>query len=246
MLAGVALVTGASRGIGRAIALALASEGADLVGVGRDQEGLVRLEREIGKLGRRFLALAVDLSQPGAPADVAERAWEWQGGLGMLVNAAGILIRKPEAELTTEEFDRTFALNVRAPFLLLEDVGSRMYESAGGSVVNVASIAGEIVTGAPAAYQASKAALIQLTRFYAKKLAPKVRVNAVGPGYVRTDLSREWLAIPENEGWVVGHTPAGRVATPDDIAGPVAFLLSEKASYITGQHVLVDGGWSVS
>ena len=246
MLAGVALVTGASRGIGRAIALALASEGADLVGVGRDQEGLVRLELEIGGLGRRFLALATDLSQPGAAADVAERAWEWQGELTMLVNAAGILIRKPEAELTAEEFDRTFALNVRAPFSLLEAIGSRMYESAGGSVVNVASIAGEIVTGAPAPYQASKAALIQLTRFYAKKLAPKVRVNAVGPGYVRTDLSREWLAIPENEGWVVGHTPAGRVATPEDIAGPVAFLLSENASYITGQHVLVDGGWSVS
>ena len=93
-------------------------------------------------------------------------------------------------------------------------------------------------------YRATKAGLIQLTRYYAAKLAPRVRVNAVGPGYVRTDPSRDWLAVPENEAWVESRTPMGRIATPEDVAGPVAFLVSDDAAYITGQH-LVDGGWSI-
>ncbi len=244
MLTRVAVVTGASRGIGNASALRLAAKGADIVGVARDLGALERLEREVTGLGRRFLALGADLATLDGTA-VAGHAWDWQGRVDILVNAAGVLIRKPEADVDLADWDLTFALNVRAPFLLIRDLGTRMLERGSGSIVNVASIAGERVTGAPAPYQASKAALIQLTRFYANRLAPHVRVNAVGPGYVDTDLSKNWLAVPENRKWVEGRTPLGRVATPEDVAGAVAFLVSDEAAYITGQHLLVDGGWSV-
>lgn len=176
---------------------------------------------------------------------VAEVAWGWQGRVAVLVNAAGLLIRKSEAETDTSDWDRTFAVNARAPFVLTQRIGTWMREARGGSIVNVASIAGQIVTGAPAPYQASKAALIQLTRFFANRFAPYVRVNAVGPGYVQTELSQEWLAEPANKQWAEAHTPLGRIAVPDDIAGAVTFLASERAAYITGQHLLVDGGWSV-
>lgn len=244
MPAGVAVVTGASRGIGKAIAIRLAAEGADIVGVARDLGALDQLGREVTSLGRRFLALGADLATPEGTGTVGN-AWQWQGRVDILVNAAGILVRKPDAEVDVADWDHTFALNVRAPFLLIRYLGTRMFDRGSGSIVNVASIAGERVTGAPAPYQASKAAMIQLTRFYAKRLAPNVRVNAVGPGYVDTDLSKNWLAVPENRKWVEGRTPLGRVATPEDVAGPVAFLVSDEAAYITGQHLLVDGGWSI-
>lgn len=241
----IAVVTGASRGIGRAIAVKLATEGTDVVGVGRSAASLESLGREIGALGRDFLAVEADLTQPEAATSVVEQAWRWRGRIDSLVNAAGMLVRKPEAELAIAEWDLTFALNARAPFLLIQQLGPRMYEAGSGAIVSVASIAGERVTGAPAPYQASKAALLQLTRFFAKKLAPRVRVNAVGPGYVLTELSRDWLAVAENQAWVVASTPLGRVATPEDIVGPAAFLLSDDARYITGHHLLVDGGWSI-
>jgi NAD(P)-dependent dehydrogenase (short-subunit alcohol dehydrogenase family) len=241
----IAVVTGASRGIGRAIAVRLATEGADVVGVARSVASLESLGAEIRALGRDFLLVEADLARPEAPAQVADEAFRWRGRIDSLVSAAGMLVRKPEADLSIDEWDVTFALNVRAPFALIQHLGPRMYEAGGGAIVSVASIAGERVTGAPAPYQASKAALIQLTRFFAKSLAPRVRVNAVGPGYVFTEFTREWLAVAENQAWVVAHTPLGRVATPEDIVAPVAFLLSEGARYITGQHLLVDGGWSV-
>lgn len=246
MMRGVAVVTGASRGIGRAVALALAREGADIVAVARDAGALHQLTEEVTGTGRRCLGVAADLSSPDGPGAASEKAWAWQGGVSILINAAGTLIRKPEAVLDVAEWDLTFALNVRAPFLLMQHLGTRMYENGGGCVVNVASLAGEAVTGAPAPYQGSKAALIQLTRFFAVRLAPRVRVNAVGPGYVRTDLTKEWLAVPENEKWVESRTPLARVAVTDEIAGPVVFLASDAAAYITGQHLLVDGGWSVA
>lgn len=241
----VAVVTGASRGIGRAIAVDLARDGTDIVAVARRADDLQTLDKELQSLGVRLLAVAADLATVDGTMSVAEQAWQWQGRVTTLVNAAGMLIRKAEADTEISDWDRTLALNARAPFFLMQQLGTRMYEAEGGSIVNIASIAGQQVTGAPATYQASKAALVQLTRFFANRLAPHVRVNAVGPGYVRTDLSADWLADPKNERWVEDRTPLERVALPEDVAGAVTFLASERAAYVTGQHLLVDGGWSV-
>ena len=238
-----ALVTGASRGIGRAAALALARAGAHVAGVARSAAGLEALGQEVEATGRRFLALDADLLEPGAPERVAERAWAWRGRVDVLVNAAGVIVRSEVPEVTPQAWDLQFGLNVRAAFFLTQALGRRMLET-GGSVVNVTSVAAEVATGAPTVYAATKAALGQMTRVLAVRWAPRVRVNAVGPSYVRTELNRAWLDDPGHRDWVLARTPLARFGTPEDVAGAIVFLASPAAAYVTGQHLLVDGGWT--
>ena len=239
-----ALVTGASRGIGRAIALDLAAAGCDVVGVARSGDALAALGTEIEGVGRRFLPVALDIGSPGnIPAGI-DRAWDWLGGLDVLVNVAGLIIRTDPLDVTPEEWDRVFSVNVRGTFFVTQAVGRRMLAGEGGSIVTVTSLAGERVTKAAVSYQASKASLIQLTRALAVHWAPTVRVNAVAPGYVRTDLNVAWLEDAENSSYVLDKTPLGRVGVPDDVAGAVRFLASPASSYVTGQNLRLDGGWS--
>jgi NAD(P)-dependent dehydrogenase (short-subunit alcohol dehydrogenase family) len=240
----VALVTGASRGIGRAVALGLARAGADVVGVARTREALDALGDEVRGLGRDFLPVVADLAEVPAVARAAGTAWAWKGRVHVLVNAAGVIVRKEPPDLSPEEFDLVLATNLRAAYFLSQEVGLRMRTAGGGAIVHVASLAAQVVTGAPTVYQASKAALVQMTRALAVRWAPEVRVNAVGPGYIRTDLNAAWLGREENRRWVEERTPLGRVGVPEDVVGAVVFLASPAASYITGQHLLVDGGWS--
>jgi NAD(P)-dependent dehydrogenase (short-subunit alcohol dehydrogenase family) len=239
-----ALVTGASRGIGRAIALELATAGCDVVGAARTGDALARVGAEIESLGQSFLPVELDIADATAiPVGVA-RAWEWRDGIDVLVNVAGVIVRSDPLDVTPDEWDWTFDVNVRGTYFVTQEVGRRMLAADGGSVVTVTSIAGERVTRAPVSYQASKAALIQLTRTLAVHWAPTVRVNAVAPGYVRTDLNAALLDQPELSGYVNGKTPLGRVAEPDDVVGAVRFLASPAAGYVTGQNLRVDGGWS--
>ena len=240
----VALVTGASRGIGRAAALALAEAGCDVVGLARGEADLESLGKEVATAGRSFLPLPADLTEVERLPEVVAAAWGWRGGLDVLVNVAGIIVRTEPPTITPEAWDRTFAVNVRGPYFLTQEVGARMLAGRGGSVVNVASLAGEVVTRAAVPNQASKAALNQLTRALAVRWAPRVRVNAVGPGYIRTSLNAAWLDDPGNRAYVEGRTPLGRVGQVEDVAGAVVFLASPAAAYITGQHLLIDGGWS--
>lgn len=240
-----ALVTGASRGIGRAIALGLAESGCDVAGLARSGDALAELGREVEALGRSFVAVELDLSDAAAIPAGAARAWDGLGGVDVLVNAAGVIVRTGPLEVTPAEWDQTFDLNVRGTFFLTRSVGARMLEAGGGGVVTITSLAGEVVTRASLSYQASKAALIQMTRALAVHWAPTVRVNSVAPGYVRTDLNRAWLEDEENRGYVLSKTPLGRVGEPADVVGAVRFLASPASSYVTGQNLRVDGGWSV-
>jgi gluconate 5-dehydrogenase len=185
-----------------------------------------------------------DVTEVERLPEVTAAAWAWRDGLDVLVNGAGIIVRTEPPEITPEAWDRTFAVNVRGAYFLTQEVGSRMLAGRGGSIVNVASLAGERVTGAAIPYQASKAALIQLTRALAVRWAPRVRVNAVGPGYIRTSLNAAWLDDPGNRAYVEGHTPLGRLGQVEDVTGAVVFLASPAAAYITGQHLRIDGGWS--
>lgn len=240
-----AVVTGASRGIGRVLALGLAEAGADVIGVARTTSALEKLGAEIGEgSGREFLPLSADLGEVDRIGDVAEEAWAWHEGVDVLVNTAGLIKRTPTLEILPEEWDSLFAVNVRAPFFLTQALAARMIEGDGGSVINIASLAAQVVTGASVSYAATKAAVVQLTKVLAVRLAPKVRVNAVGPGYVRTSLNAEWLEDEQNRAYVLDHTPLRRVGTPEDIVGAVTFLASPASSFVTGQHLLVDGGWS--
>ena len=239
------LVTGASRGIGRAISVAVAEAGADVVGLARTRESLLQLGDEIEAGGRRFLPLVTDLTDADAIVEAALAAWEWKAGIDVLVGAAGTIIRSDPPGVTPSDWEQTFAVNARGPFFLTQDIGSRMLAAGGGSVVNITSLAAEVVTRASVVYQASKAALVQLTRALAARWAPDVRVNAVGPGYIRTSLNEDWLAVEANLRYVQSRTTQGRVGTPEDVVGAVLFLASPASSYITGQHLLVDGGWSL-
>jgi NAD(P)-dependent dehydrogenase (short-subunit alcohol dehydrogenase family) len=239
-----ALVTGASRGIGRAIALGLARAGCDVIGLARGKQALESLGGEVAAMGRRSLALPADLRAADGLEAVAEQAWSWSGGVDVLVNVAGTIVRTDPPGVTSEDWDQTFAVNVRGPFFLTQAIGARMLAAGGGSIVNLTSVAGEHVTRASLSYQASKAALIQLTRGLAIRWAPTVRVNAVGPGYVRTDLNSAWLDQAANRDYVLGNTPLGRVGEPADVVAAVTFLASGAAAYITGQHLRIDGGWS--
>jgi NAD(P)-dependent dehydrogenase (short-subunit alcohol dehydrogenase family) len=240
-----ALVSGASRGIGRAVAVGLAQAGCDVVGIARSGDALAQLGSEIEGIGRAFEAVELDLARVDDIEAAADRAWRWRDGIDILVNVAGGVIRTGPLEVTPAEWDEVFAVNVRGTFFLTQAIGRRMLEAGGGSIVTATSLAGEIVTRAPVAYGASKAALIQMTRALAVHWAPHVRVNGVAPGYVRTDLNTAWLDVAENLEYVHDMTPLGRVGHPDDIVGAVIFLASPAAGYVTGQNLLVDGGWSL-
>jgi NAD(P)-dependent dehydrogenase (short-subunit alcohol dehydrogenase family) len=240
-----ALVTGASRGIGRAIALGLADAGCHIAGLARSAPALAALGKEVEARGRSFLPIELDLAEVNDIPAAAEHAWQWREGLDVLVNVAGIIVRTAPLAVTPTEWDDVFAVNVRGTFFLTQAVGSRMLDAEGGSIVTVTSLAGEVVTKAAISYQASKAALIQLTRALAVHWAPVVRVNAVAPGYVRTDLNAAWLEVMENRAYVLESTPLGRVGQPSDVVGAVRFLASPAAGYVTGQNLRVDGGWSL-
>jgi NAD(P)-dependent dehydrogenase (short-subunit alcohol dehydrogenase family) len=237
------LVSGASRGIGRAIALGVAAEGANVIGLARTEAALEELGSEVREKGVEFHSLPTDLADAAGLDDVIGRAWA-RYPVDVLVNAAGMIVRATPLEIDPDSWDQVFAINTRGAFFLSQAVGRRMLEASGGSIVNIASVAGEVTTGASVPYSASKAALIHMTRVLAINWAPSIRVNAVGPAYIRTNLNEEWLGKPENERFVLDRTPLGRVGEPRDVVGSVAFLASDDSAYITGHHLLVDGGWT--
>ncbi len=238
-------VSGASRGIGRDIAIAFAECGARVVGLARTRRDLEALAAEISDAGGHCGIVVADLSEASSIKVAAQQVWDCFGHVDVLVNAAGMMVRNDDvSDITLEEWDATFALNVRGAFFLTQAIGRMMLDGAGGSVLNITSVAGEVVTKAAVPYMASKAALIHLTRSLAVRWAPRVRVNALGPAYVRTALNEAWLAEPENRRYVEERTPLGRVGTPADVTGAALFLSSPAAAYVTGQHLLVDGGWT--
>ena len=239
-----AVVVGASRGIGRAIAVGLGTAGAAVVGVARSEDALRDLGEQIKGAGGEFIAMVQDIADVDAMERWGEQAWSWQGKVDILVNAAGITSRSTALDTTTEEWDHLFSVNLRGAFFLMQTFGRRMLAGSGGSVVNIASLSGVVSDGAQAAYSASKAAMIHMTAVLADQWAPKVRLNCVSPGWVQTDMTRSFLANETNKSKILQRTPMRRVAVPEEIAGPVLFLLSDMSSFMTGQNVVVDGGWT--
>ena len=239
-----ALVAGASRGIGRAAALGLATAGAAVVGFARSAGALDDLGEDIAASGSEFLAIAGDIAEVDALKQMVETAWRWNGGLHSLVNAAGITNRSSALDITPAEWDRLFDVNLRGAFFLTREVGRRMLDGDGGSIVNIASLAGVVSDGAQAAYSAGKAAMIHMSAVLADQWAPKVRLNCVSPGWVETDLTRTFLANEANLAPILDRTPMGRVALPEEMVGPVLYLVSGMSSFMTGQNLIIDGGWT--
>lgn len=236
----VCLVTGGGRGIGRAIALGLAAEGGLVAVAARTHKQCEEVASEIGERG---LAVELDVTDgeacERALAEVAARF----GRPSVLVNAAGISPVRQRAELhSVEAFRQILDVNVSGAYLTTRAAAPYLLDG-GGAVVMVASVLGTVASPRLAGYGASKAALIQLTRTLAREWADRgVRVNALCPGYVKTEMTAAMLAVDRLRDEVLRATPLGRVATADEIVGPALFLASDEASYVTGATLVVDGG----
>ncbi len=239
----VALVTGGSRGIGRATALRLGEAGADVaVNYLRARREAEEVVRRLRALGRRAVAVRADVSRAREVEAMVGRVAEALGPPSILVNNAGMIARALTLEeLDEERWDRTEEVNLKGAYLVARAAAPRMKRVAGSkSIINVSSIAGVAPLSTTIAYGVAKAGLLMLTRHLARELGPAIRVNAVAPGFIRTDFHRG--SPPERLRRVVERTPLGRWGEPEDVADAILFLASDRASFVTGQTLVVDGG----
>jgi NAD(P)-dependent dehydrogenase (short-subunit alcohol dehydrogenase family) len=235
----IALVTGGSRGLGRAISLGLAAHGADVVVVSRNLESCQAVVAEIEALGRRGLALAGHMGRWAEIDAVVAMAYEAFGRVDILVNNAGMSPVAPSSVETEEKLvDAVLALNFKGPFRMSALVGARMAAGAGGSIINISSIGSIRPEPSYAPYAGAKAALNALTTAHAIEFAPSVRVNAVLPGSFRTDVAKHWPADKE------AKTPAAvkRFGEPEEILTTILYLASDHSGFTTGAMIRVDGG----
>ena len=241
-----ALVTGATRGLGRAFARAIAEAGGDVVIHGRDAEAAEEVRAEIESLGRTAHVVLGELTSRESVDAVVSEALERAGSIDVLVNNAGACVHRPALEVTDDEWSQVIDTNLTALWRVSQAVGAHMVERRTGSIVNVGSISGLIVNRPQwqPAYNASKAAVHQLTKSLAAEWAPSgVRVNAVAPGYVKTDMAP--VDEPQFQRFWIEDAPQQRYAVPDEISPAVVFLASEAASFMTGSVLVIDGGYTV-
>lgn len=243
----VALVTGASRGIGRACALACAGAGADVIAGVRNLDDGAKLVDEIKALGRRAMAVQMDLADlPRVRAGIAE-AHKHFGRIDILVNNVGLGPENLAENVREEDFDLTVNINLKGTFFTTQAVAKLMMAQKSGRIINISSQAGSVVLKGEAIYCMSKAAINHLTRCLAFEWASHgITVNSVSPTFITTDGTAPSLADPQFRQQVLSHIPLGRIGNPIDVAGTVVFLASPAASLITGANILVDGGWSVA
>lgn len=241
-----ALVTGASSGLGRHFARLLAREGARVVVAARRLDALSALADEIGGQGGTCIPVAMDVTDPEAVATAFRQIErELAGPLSILVNNAGVAQTRAALDLEASEWTQVIQPNLTGAFLVAQQA-ARMMRHGGGTIVNVASILGERVSKGLAAYAASKAGLIQLTKALALEWAPlDIRVNALAPGYIETDLNRDFFASDAGQR-LVSRIPQKRLGQMHDLDGPLLLLCSDQSRYITGAVIAVDGGHLVS
>jgi NAD(P)-dependent dehydrogenase (short-subunit alcohol dehydrogenase family) len=244
-----ALVTGAGRGFGRAIALGLAREGADVaVHFNSSAAGAAAVVEEIGALGREAFAVRADLTSWDEIRALAAEVFDRFGGVDVLVNNVGDVAPEQQSwrEITEPLIDRVLAVDVKGTMLVTHEVGGRMLDQGSGAVVNVCS--NVVVTGSPRApqYAASKYGVLGLTKSYAAAFAPHVRVNALGPGFIETEATlgrADWQDGRREE--ILARTPLARIPGPEGLVGVVVFLASEDSAHMTGNFVVCDGGFSM-
>jgi NAD(P)-dependent dehydrogenase (short-subunit alcohol dehydrogenase family) len=235
-----ALVTGASEGLGRAIAVALGQDGFDVAVSELDPARLAATVAEIEKAGARAIPIALDLRDLAS----LERIVAQIGHIDVLVNNAGVTLRKAALEITPAAWNEVMAVNLTGTFFLSQQVGRQLVErKAQGSIVSIASTHGMVGFAERAAYGISKGAIVQMTRMLAIEWAPHgIRVNAVAPGTVETPSRAQFLADPQKRADMLDRIPLGRFGTPSDVASAVCYLAGERGGYITGQTLILDGG----
>lgn len=239
-----ALVTGASRGLGKAVAIGLAENGADVGCVSSKAGGASETADAIRALGREAWEFVADLSERSAAIGLADEAQQTMERIDILVNNAGTIRRHSAAQYPADDWDAVIRTNLDSVFFLSQAVGRGMLERKQGKIINVASLLSFSGGITVPAYTASKHAVAGLTKALANEWAASgIQVNAVAPGYFSTDNTQALRADPKRSTEILGRIPAGRWGAPEDLAGAVVFLSSSAADYVNGHILVVDGGW---
>lgn len=242
----VALVTGASRGLGKAMAIALAQAGANLALCGRDVAELEAVRKTIGGLGRQAEYFVVDLLKKDDIDTVVERIVSTFSRVDVLVNNAGVNVRKPVLEISPEEWDLVIDTNLKGSLLVTQAVVPHMLSQGAGKIINMASILGAVALPSQVAYASSKGGIIQMTKVMALEWAQhNIQVNAIGPTYFETPLVAPLRNDPQRYNFIIERTPMRRWGQPEELSGIVIFLASKASNFVTGQTIFVDGGWTI-
>jgi len=241
-----AIVTGANRGIGEAIALAMSHAGAQVTLVSRDEARLETVAAKIRGIGGTAHVVPADLCKSDDVSRIVAEAVRRIGAIDILVNNAGVCYLEPALQITPETWDKTFDLNVRALFFLSQAVAQRMIDQGrGGKIVNIASQLALVGMERHSSYCASKAAVNLLTRTLALEWGRyHINVNSIGPTFIRTEMAAPNLDDPVRKADILSKMPIGRIGEPVDVAGAAVFLASPASDMITGELLLVDGGWT--
>jgi len=241
----VVLVTGSTKGIGYGIALALARAGADVVINSRNQEDCDRVASEVRNLGRRSLGIAADLTKLDAIYKMVEEALQYFGRIDVLINNAGTAITRKAEDITEQDWDRVLNIDLKAVFFCSQAVGRFMIQRRKGKIINMASVLGLVGERQVLPYCVAKGGVIQLTRALALEWARyNIQVNALCPGYVITPMNEADLSQEKIYNHIVGKTPVRRLAKVEDLVGGAIFLASDASNYMTGQVLVIDGGWT--
>jgi 2-deoxy-D-gluconate 3-dehydrogenase len=241
----VALVTGASGGIGRALAVGLAGAGASVALHGRSESALAETAAEVEAAGARHVSLTAELADPGEPERLVADCVAALGRLDVLVNCAGMNRRKPIPEFDDADFETIVGVNLRAPFLLSRAAREVMKgQGGGGKIIHVASLTSSVGLARTALYGMTKAALAQLAKTQAVEwAADNIQVNCLAPGFILTPLTENLWSDPKRAAWLRGRVPARRLGRPDEMVAAVLFMAGPGSSYFTGQMITVDGGY---
>lgn len=241
----VALVTGSSRGLGRAMAEGLAAAGARVIINGVDADRAEATAQALRDAGHHAQALAFDITDEAAVVSAFAALDARDVAVDILVNNAGVQLRKPMVELTTAEWQRVLDVNLTSAFVVGREAGRRMVGRGRGKIINIGSLMSELARPTIAPYTVAKGGIKMLTRAMAAEWAPHgIQANAIGPGYMRTDMNQALIDNPAFDAWVKGRAPARRWGLPQELAGVAVFLASPASDYVNGQILYVDGGFS--
>lgn len=241
----VALVTGGSKGIGYGMATALAKAGANIVVASRADAERNSAVKDFLNLGVDAIGIKTDVTKKEQIDDMIAQVLEHFGQIDILVNNAGMNVRKPVIEYTENEWDQVVDTNLKGIFLVGQAIGRQMVKQKKGSIINIGSVLSSTAWQEQAPYCSSKGGILQLTKVMALEWAESgVRVNAIGPAYIKTPMTEARLAEPEWYNKIMARTPLKRIGELEDLSGALLFLASEASSYLTGQMIYVDGGWT--
>lgn len=243
----VVLVSGGSRGIGRTLAEAFAERGATVIITGRHFAALDQTAHEIGARGGKMRSIVCDVAKPDDIRALVHRTLADHERIDTLINVAGVNRRKPALDVSEDDYDFILDINLKGAFLLSQEVGRHMVARGGGAQINVSSLNNDRPLIGVAPYAMSKAALGHMTRGLAAEWGGHgVRVNAIAPGFILTDLTKKLWSHPHMQAWSEANTPLRRLGVPDDLIGAAVFLASRASAFMTGQILYVDGGFSAA